>query len=120
MAWYRCIGNNGGGGVETVLNNGQVSTTLSYATANFNEDVSDLSTLLLRFRYENNGTPYEVLYGVNVSDIPVGGSYQFAIYYVPVCEQFLGNITRTSITLTNYRGSWRDVYVDIKGIDSWQ
>lgn len=121
MNWYRCIGNNGGGGgVETVLDNGQVSTTSAYATANFDKDVSNLSTLILRFRYENSGVSYEVLEAINVSDIPVGGSYQFAFYNLPVVEQFLGNITRTSITLTNYRGAWRDVFVDIKGIDSWQ
>lgn len=119
MAWFRCIGNNGGGGAETVLNNGQVSTTSSYATANFDEDVSNLSSLLLRFRYEDNGVPYEALCGINVSDIPINGSYQFGIYYLPVVEQLGGNITRTSITLTSYRGSWRDIFVDIKGIDSW-
>ena len=119
MAWYRCIGGNGGGGgAETVLNNGQVSTTSSYVTANFN-DVSNLSTLVLRFKYENNGTPYEAVEAVNVNDIPVGSSYQFGIYYLPVVEQLVGNITRTSITLTSYRGAWRDVYVDIKGISTW-
>lgn len=116
MAWYRC---GGGGDAETVLNNGQVSTTSSYVTANFDEDVSNLSTLVLRFKYEDNGVPYEVVEAINVSDIPVGGSYQFAFYYIPVVEQLLGTITRTSITLTNYRGAWRDVFVDIKGIVSW-
>ena len=106
--------------METVLDNGQVSTTSGYVTANFDKDVSDLSTLVLRFKYEDNGVPYEVVEAVNVNDIPVGSSYQFGIYYLPVVEQLVGNITRTSITLTSYRGAWRDIFVDIKGMDSWQ
>ena len=120
MNYFRCIGGNGGGGdVETVLTNGQVSTTSSYATANFDKDISNLSTIVLKFKYEENGVPYEVLQAIKVSDIPISGSYQFGIYHLPVVEQLVGNITRTSITLTNYRGSWRNVFVDIIGIENF-
>ena len=118
MAWFRVSQDNGGGGggsVSTVLTGGQVSTTSDYATAYFN-DISAYKTLFVRLYFDFNGNTINAYSLVRVSDIPVSGALQLYIY-ANVTGALTVSLTRTSIGLTSYSGSWRDIYADLKATD---
>lgn len=119
MAWFECTGGNGGGGgggsITTVLTGGQVSTLSDYATAYFN-DISAYENLFIRLYFDFNGNTINAYSLVRVSDIPASGAVQLYIY-ANVTGALTVSLTRTSIGLTSYAGSWRNIYADLKATD---
>lgn len=114
MAWVESY-LKGGGGVklDTVLEDGQVSTTSAYATANF-EDVSDYDYLFIKAYYDYNGVLKEYATAVCVPQILISNLLDFNIRTSEIGNLSL-RITKTSIQATGYGGAWRSIYVDIKG-----
>ncbi len=113
MGWVRCSS----GGVSTILTNGQVSTTASYATAYFN-DISDYIYLFTRLKFNYDGVDYESVWGIYTYKIPTGSYYEFTYYTDSGCPlpTFKLKFTHTSVELTHYNGEFRNIYCDIKGI----
>ena len=108
MAWFKC---SGGSDVDTVLSDGQVSTLSAYVTATF-DDVSGYKWLCVQFTADI----FEIYTIIPVSVIPADGYYDF---WLPVAEPVRGinaRITRTSVTLTSYSGSWREIFCSIEGV----
>lgn len=118
MAWFECTGGSGGGGggsITTVLTGGQVSTLSDYATAYFN-DISAYENLFIRFYFDNSGITINAYTIVRVSDIPASGALQLYVY-ASGTGALTVSLTRTSIGLTSYAGSWRNIYADLKATD---
>lgn len=114
MAWFRCSGGSGGElSIDTILEDGQVSTTSAYATASF-EDISNYDFLFVKAHYDYNGVLKEYTTAVDVSQILIGNNLSFTIQTSEIGNISL-KITKTTIQGTNYGGSWRNIYVDIKG-----
>ena len=115
MAWVESH-LNGGGGVklDTVLENGQVSTTSAYATANF-EDISDYDFLFIKVNYDYNGTIQTVYTAADVTQIVVSGNFLEVGIRTPNIGILTLALTKTSISGRSYGGAWRNIYVDIKG-----
>lgn len=115
MAWFRCSGGSGGGlSIDTILEDGQVSTTSAYATASF-EDISNYDFLFVKAHYDYNGVLKEYTAAVDVSQILISNNtLDFAVQTSEIGKISL-RITKTTIQATNYGGSWRNIYVDIKG-----
>ena len=114
MAWVESH-LKGGGGVmlDTILEDGQVSTTSAYATANFN-DVSDYDFLFVKAYYDYNGVLKEYTVAVDVSQILVYTPLDFIVRTNEIGNLTL-RFTTTSVQGYGYGGAWRDIYVDIKG-----
>lgn len=101
------LGEGGGASAEAVLDNGQISTTSSYATASFS-DVSDYEFILIRFRDTVSSVDYTDYALIKVSDIGNGKTL-----YPTLHRQITVSLTTTSIGSTNYAGSYYDIYADI-------
>lgn len=99
----------GGASAEAVLDNGQISTTSSYATASFS-DVSDYEFILIRFRDTVSDVDYADYALVKVSDIGNGKTLYFTLH-----RQITVLLTTTTIGATNYSGSYYNIYADIVG-----
>lgn len=115
--WYPGIYVNVSENVDDILTEGQVSDTINYATANFN-DISDYTYLFIKFYYEYDGTTRQFYSGLYVKDIPVNSYLEFRVTAEAPTNILTAKITRTSIALTHYNGDWRNIYCDIKGIKS--
>lgn len=99
----------GGASAEAVLDNGQISTTSAYATANFN-DISGYEYVLVRFRDTVSSVDYVDYKYVKVSDIGAG-----LTLYPTLHRQITVLLTTTTIGATNYSGSYYNIYADIVG-----
>ena len=122
MAWFRCSGGSGGElSFDTILEDGQVSTTSAYATASF-EDISNYDFLFVKAHYDYDGVLKEYTTAVDVSQILIlnSNTLDFSIQTLEIGKIGL-QITKTTIKGTNYGGAWRNIYVDIKGtnFDVW-
>ena len=114
MAWFRCSGGSGGGlSIDTILEDGQVSTTSAYATASF-EDISNYDFLFVKAHYDYNGVLKEYTTAIDVSQILLVNNLDFWIETSEIGKLSL-RITKTSIEGRGYGGAWRNIYVDIKG-----
>ena len=115
MAWVESH-LNGGGGVklDTVLENGQVSTTSAYATANF-EDISDYDYLFVKVYYDYNGTIQTAYTAIDITQIVMSGNFLEVGMLAPNIGILKLALTKTSISGRSYGGAWRNIYVDIKG-----
>lgn len=115
MAWVESHLNGGGGvNLDTVLEDGQVSTTSAYAAANF-EDVSDYDYLFIKVYYDYNGVTQTVYTAVDVTQIVASGNFLEVLIRTPNIGILTLALTKTSIAGRYYSGSWRNIYVDIKG-----
>ena len=99
----------GGASAEAVLDDGQISTTSSYATASFS-DVSDYEFILIRFRDTVSSVDYVDYKYVKVSDIGAGLTLHPTLH-----SQITVLLTTTTIGATNYSGSFYNIYADIVG-----
>ena len=106
------LGEGGGASAEAVLDNGQISTTSSYATASFS-DISGYEYVLVRFRDTVSGTDYTDYKYIEVSSIGGGMSLNCTLHRSVTCY-----LTTTTIATTNYSGSFYDIYADIVGVVS--
>lgn len=104
---------SGGGGVVKLMTQGQVSTDSDYATATFDEpiDLSSYSTFLIAI----NDTYGYLNYGaVSGSVSPLS----FRVYRSDSpSNYYIFELTSTTIRLTYYSGSWRNIYVDVYGVN---
>lgn len=107
-----------------VLDNGQVSTTSSYSTANFTESIADYEYVVVIFSRTNPNTQTTDESHVNrgvvfkVSDIvDANDSLNFTWGYYGGMNGFektmYCTITLTSISTYDYSGSWNDLYCDV-------
>ena len=117
MAYYPAIYKQETGGgitVDDILTNGQISTTSAYATANYS-DISDYTYLFITVKYNYNGTDITLNTATTVEQITISGdALDFRIITSNI--GFLDvRLTKTSVTGRSYGGSWRDIYIDIKG-----
>lgn len=103
------IGEGGGASAEAVLDNGQISTTSSYATASFS-DISGYEYVLVRYRDTVSDVDYVAYSFVKVSDIGAG-----LTLYPTLHRQITVLLTTTTIGATNYSGSYYNIYADIVG-----
>ena len=103
----------GGGGITpvSVLNNGVISTDSAYATASFS-DVSDYSYLLIRIRDTVSSVDYRADLLVKVSDIGSGITLHPTVH-----REITISLTTTSISTTNYSGSYYYIYADIVALE---
>lgn len=115
MAWVESHLKGGGGGVtlDTILEDGQVSTTSAYVTANFN-DVSDYDFLFIKAYYDYNGVLKEYTAAVDVSQLLLANPFDFVVRTNEIGMLTL-RFTTTSVQGYGYVGAWRNIYVDIKG-----
>lgn len=105
------IGEGGDSKPIPVLSNGVISTDSAYATASFS-DVSDYSYLLIRIRDTVSSVDYRADLLVKVSDIDSG-----ITLYPTVHRQITISLTTTSISTTNYSGSYYYIYADIVALE---
>ena len=103
------LGEGGGASAEAVLDNGQISTTSSYATASFN-DISGYEYVLVRYRDTVSSVDYVDYSFVKVSDIGAGLTLHPTLH-----SQITVLLTTTTIGATNYSGSFYNIYADIVG-----
>jgi hypothetical protein len=96
---------------EEVLYKGQISTTSSYATANFTESVADDEEILVKvYCPARSAVDYKV---IKVSDIGNGLNVGFNLHTTVNCT-----ITKTSIASYQYSGDYYDIYADVLAYDS--
>lgn len=94
-----------------VLYKGQISTTSSYATANFTESVADDEEILVKvYCPARSAVDYKV---IKVADIGNGLNVGFNLHTTVNCT-----ITKTSISSYQYSGDYYDIYADILAYDS--
>lgn len=104
------VSGGGGGGYPKVMTQGQVSTTSAYATATFDSGV-DITQYygILVVMYEN-GEP-----------VAAGGvvytSLTSKTFYLSGDREYTMSLTPTTIGCTRYTGSYRNLYVDVYGIN---
>lgn len=106
------MGEGGGASAEAVLDNGQISTTSSYATASFS-DISGYEYVLVRLRDTVSSVDYVDYKYIKVSDISSSLSFTCTLHRSINCA-----ITTTSISAVDYAGSYYDIYADIIGLPS--
>lgn len=101
----------GGITVTKILENGVISDTTAYQTATFS-DVSDYGAILVVFKIDGTVVP-EILYfkTSSLSTTPL-------TYDTYVHRHITGQITNTTISTTDYSGSYRNITVDIYAIDN--
>ena len=97
--------------VEKVLEDGQISTTSSYATASFS-DISGYEYVLVRFRDTVSSVDYVDYRYVKVSNIGAGVTLYPALH-----KTLTVLLTTTTIGATNYSGAYYNIYADIVGLD---
>lgn len=105
------LGEGGGASAEAVLDNGVISTDSAYATASFS-DVSDYSYLLIRIRDTVSSVDYRAELLVKVSDIDSGITLHPTVH-----REITISLTTTSISTTNYSGSYYYIYADIVALE---
>lgn len=94
-----------------VLYKGQISTTSSYATANFTESVEDDEEILVKvYCPARSAVDYKV---IKVADIGNGMNVGFSLHTTVNCT-----ITKTSIASYQYSGDYYDIYADVLAYDS--
>lgn len=100
----------GGGGSDQLMSHGQVSNTSTYMTANFDTpiDFSDYDMIAV-ILYEGQ-------------TIHAGGTGTPGVFFIERNSfgsgaYFTMSISTTSISCTNYRGSYMDLYVDVYGVN---
>ncbi len=110
---------NGGGGssdFEKVMNQGQISDTVSYKTAYFTEplDTSRYSTFLILLFYDNAivGSIVAPSNQVSASEYTFKGYFTANGHGSPIDVK----MSTTSIRTTNYSGSYLDIYADVYGM----
>lgn len=117
MAYYPAIykqETQGGITVDDILTNGQISTTSAYATANYS-DISDYTYLFITVKYNYNGTDITLNTATTVEQITISGNALVFRIVTPNIGFLDVILTKTSVTGRSYGGSWRDIYIDIKG-----
>lgn len=117
MAYYPAIYKQETGGgitVDDILTNGQISTTSDYATANYS-DISDYTYLFITVKYNYNGTDITLNTATTVEQITLSGNALDFRINTPNIGILDVRLTKTSVTARYYPGSWRDIYIDIKG-----
>ena len=117
MAYYPAIykqETQGGITVDDILTNGQISTTSAYATANYS-DISDYTYLFITVKYNYNGTDITLNTATTVEQITISGNALVFRIVTPNIGFLDVRLTKTSVTGRSYGGSWRDIYIDIKG-----
>lgn len=117
MAYYPAIYKQETGGgitVDDILTNGQISTTSAYATANYS-DISDYTYLFITVKYNYNGTDITLNTATTVEQITISGNALDFRINTPNIGILDVRLTKTSVTGRSYGGSWRDIYIDIKG-----
>lgn len=104
------VSGGGGGGYPKVMSQGQVSTTSAYATATFDSgvDITQYCGILV-VMYEN-GEPVAAG-GVVFANLT---SKQFYMYGD---REYTMVLTPTTISCTRYSGSYRNLYIDVYGIN---
>lgn len=99
------------GGVDIVLDNGQIATSegSTYITASLDHAPTANSTLLISLKDGSNIRNAVVKYtsGTNVYSLDFGDFYELTL-------------TPTTAGLTNYTGDWRNMYAIISVLDSSQ
>ena len=100
----------GGGGDTLLMQHGQVSDTSNYMTAYFSSpiDFSQYDTLLI-FLYEDQI--------VHAGATKEAGQFIIERNSYGSTAYFTMNITTTSISCTDYRGSYLNLYVDVYGVN---
>lgn len=117
MAYYPAIYKQETGGgitVDDILTDGQISTTSAYATANYS-DISDYTYLFITVKYNCNGTDITLNTATTVEQITISGNALDFRIVTPNIGFLDVKLTKTSVTGRSYGGSWRDIYIDIKG-----
>ena len=115
--WYPGIyveETGGGITVDDILIDGQISTTSAYATANYS-DISDYTYLFITVKYNYNGTDITLNTATTVEQITISGNALDFRIVTPNIGFLDVRLTKTSVTGRSYGGSWRDIYIDIKG-----
>lgn len=108
---------SGGGGTLTkIMNQGQVSTTSTYATANFDSSLNFADFNCLKIDLFRGG----VVVGTSIfglQDLVNGNSTSFQFYIYDETYTYDMNINKTNKTIscTQYRGSYVNLYVDVYG-----
>lgn len=100
-----------GSSFESVLKDGVVSTSSSYATASFS-DISNYKNVVIRLKGTVDGTYYENINFVEVSKIGNGISLYFCLGKV-----IYVSLTKTSIGVYNYSGNYYYMYADVAGTE---
>ena len=94
---------------DDILSEGVVSTNSAYATATFN-DISAYEYIFIKVYDTVGGTDYVNTIGFPVSSIPENSYINFQLtLHTPINFQ----ISRTSISSTNYSGAYYYIYADI-------
>lgn len=96
------------GGTTQVLTDGVISDTTNYQVATFN-DVSNFDTIVISYNYD--GTDADIGLSCKVSDI--GNGISMIITPNNINNTFTFYVTKTSITLTYYRGDWKNITASI-------
>ena len=114
MAWYRCTGGSSGVQPEELLTNGVVSTDSAYATASLSRTITDNDIVLIRVRDTVDNVDYEAIMGVQGSQI--GSGKNFSVTLHPSGSPVNVRLTKTTVEVNDYRGSFYYMYADVVAI----
>lgn len=105
-----------GNDVEVVelLSDGVVSTDSDYATASLSRSIADDEIAMIRVKDTVSGVDYEAIIGIQGSQI--GSGKNFTITLHPAGNNVNVRLTKTTVAVNDYSGSWVYMYADVVAI----
>lgn len=105
-----------GNDVEVVelLSDGVVSTDSDYATASLSRSIADDEIAMIRVKDTVSGVDYEAIIGIQGSQIGTGKNFTVKLH--PAGNNVNVRLTKTTVAVNDYSGSWVYMYADVVAI----
>lgn len=102
-----------GNDVEVVelLSDGVVSTDSDYATASLSRSIADDEIAMIRVKDTVSSVDYEAIIGVQGSQIGTGKNFTVKLH--PAGNNVNVRLTKTTVAVNDYSGSWVYMYADV-------
>lgn len=100
--------------VTELLTDGVVSTDSSYATASLSRTIADDEIAMVRVKDTVSGVDYEAIIGIQGSQI--GSGKNFTVKLHPAGGTVNVRLTKTTVEVNDYSGSWVYMYADVVAI----
>lgn len=105
-----------GGDVEVVelLSDGVVSTDSDYATASLSRSIADDEIAMVRVKDTVSDVDYEAIIGIQGSQIGTGKDFTIKLH--PAGGNVGVRLTKSTVAVNGYSGSWTYMYADVVAI----
>ena len=100
--------------VTELLTDGVVSTDSDYATASLSRSIADDEIAMVRVKDTVSGVDYEAIIGIQGSQIGTGKNFTVKLH--PAGNNVNVRLTKTTVAVNDYSGSWVYMYADVVAI----